>query len=144
MTGGRRMGPRYASELSRALLKGAFECAWLDHGEAMLRPEFDHVREAVLGSPHDGYLMLPNQGDPDLFEMELIYWLLAEEDSGAPWIFVGAKLYGICWALTQSTPNPRCARPSRWSPSTRSRRTTRLHESEGLSHRARWTRSRSI
>lgn len=31
--GGHKVTPRYASMLSRALLKSALECAWLDHGD---------------------------------------------------------------------------------------------------------------
>ena len=62
--GGKRMTPRYASQLSRGLLKFALEAAWLDHGAAMLDCKFDHVRDAVLGKPRDGYVMFARAGDP--------------------------------------------------------------------------------
>jgi hypothetical protein len=64
-SGGRLMTPSYASELSRALLKMALECAWADHAEMMLEPRFDHVREAVLGKPRDGYFMVVNECNPN-------------------------------------------------------------------------------
>ena len=57
-TGGRRMTPRYASELSRALLKSALECAWIDHGDLMLDMRYDHARAAVLGEPRFGFFGL--------------------------------------------------------------------------------------
>ncbi len=55
MSGGKPLKPPYASQLSRALLKSAFEYAWLDHGEELLDSRFDHVRDAVLGVPRDGF-----------------------------------------------------------------------------------------
>ncbi|MDE3202836.1 MAG: hypothetical protein KGQ66_01280, partial [Acidobacteriota bacterium] len=75
-SGGRRLTARYASQLSRALLKAALECAWVDQGDMMLEsrvvlalddaPEgMDPIRDSrlcgVLPSPgarrareHDG------------------------------------------------------------------------------------------
>lgn len=35
-SGGRRLTPDYVSRLSRAVLKSALECAWLDHGAVVL------------------------------------------------------------------------------------------------------------
>lgn len=40
----------------RALLKCGLECAWIDHGDAMLAQRYDHLRAAVLGSPSEGVL----------------------------------------------------------------------------------------
>ena len=53
--GGRRFTPRYASQLSRSLLKLALECAWIDHGENALASQFDHIRTAICGEPWDGF-----------------------------------------------------------------------------------------
>jgi hypothetical protein len=55
MSGGKPLKPAYASQLSRALLKSAYEYAWLDLGEELLDSRFDHVRDAVLGVPRDGF-----------------------------------------------------------------------------------------
>lgn len=62
-TGGPRMTPRYAALLSRALLKQALECAWLDSGNEAFGPRYDHIRAAVLGSARNGYLALSLHGD---------------------------------------------------------------------------------
>lgn len=100
LTGGRRMTPRYAATLSRAFLKVSLECAWLDHGEEMLGGEFDHVRDAILGAPRDGYLAIARKADPDHTSVELTYWLLAAED-GRRYFAVSAKLFGV-YVLTES------------------------------------------
>jgi len=70
------MTPRYSSELSRALLKSALECAWLDHGEMMLEARFDHIRDAVLGVPRDGFLAVVHKGDPNYRQVSLTYQLV--------------------------------------------------------------------
>lgn len=94
--GGRRMTPRYGSELARALLKSALELAWIDHGEGMLSAEFDHVRDAVLGVPHDGFLMLAKEADPEHNAVAMTYQF-ADEGQGRR-IAVVASYYGV--ALT--------------------------------------------
>jgi hypothetical protein len=92
--GGPRMTPRYRSKLSRALLKAAFGCYWLEHGEALLAPEWDSVREAVLGEPRDGYIAVARDGDQEHVEIEM-RTNLAEHPEGQIGITVVAKLYGI-------------------------------------------------
>lgn len=47
--GGRRLTPRYFSELSRSILKIGFELAYLDYGDELFEPRFDRVRGAILG-----------------------------------------------------------------------------------------------
>lgn len=108
VSGGRRMTPRYASEISRALLKGAFDCAWLDHGEMMLSSEFDHVREAVLGSPRDGYLAILRKADPDDVGLELMYTVLPTDD-GRRLLAVAAKFYGVLVSTDSFNPEPKIA-----------------------------------
>jgi hypothetical protein len=93
-SGGRRMTPRYASQLSRALLKNAFECAWLDHGTRMLEPRFDHIRAAVLGEPRSGYFTLLNKADPDSVKVSLKYHLLPHEGETSRMVVVG-DYYGV-------------------------------------------------
>ena len=46
---GRRLTERYLAELSRAVLKIAVECAYLDHREKVFASRFEHVRGVVLG-----------------------------------------------------------------------------------------------
>jgi hypothetical protein len=73
-TGGRRFTPRYASELSRALLKCALECAWIDHSDGILEERFDHVRAAVLGQPRDGFIAVAKTSpNPISYEVTLSY-----------------------------------------------------------------------
>jgi hypothetical protein len=94
MKGGSRMTPRYCSVISRSLLKGALECAWIDHGEALLEPRFDHVRAAVLGEPRNGFLLVALRGEPDHNGTELTYRLTPDAD-GQTRMAVVARYYGI-------------------------------------------------
>lgn len=92
--GGRVMTARYASELSRALLKAGLECAWLDHGEMMFETRFDHVRDAVLGRPRDGFFALENSANPDSTEATLTYHLQPYEQN--TWrMSVGVQYFGV-------------------------------------------------
>jgi hypothetical protein len=75
-TGGRRMTPRYASELSRALLKSALECAWFNYGALLLEPQFDHIREAVLGQPRDGFFTIGTEANVASLDATLTYTLV--------------------------------------------------------------------
>lgn len=75
--GGRRMTARYASQLSRAL-----------------DGRFDHIRDAVLGSPRCGFLMFATSGDPDDNGATIQYdFDTAYPDGGA--IGVAASLLGV-------------------------------------------------
>ena len=105
-SGGRRLTPRYASQLSRALLKSALECAWIDHGETTLEPEFDHIREAVLGEPRTGYFMMATKGDdPNSRTVSLVNPLVRE--AGRLRMIVVASIYGVVLAT-----DSRLARPA--------------------------------
>jgi hypothetical protein len=92
--GGKPMTPRHCALLSRALLKAAFECAWLDHGEMMLEDRFDHAREAILGKPRDGFFIVGRRLDPDHIGAELQYNFVATEQ-GDTHIPVAVQFYGI-------------------------------------------------
>ncbi|MGH9171200.1 MAG: hypothetical protein ACRD0Z_10075 [Acidimicrobiales bacterium] len=105
-SGGRRMTPRYGSELSRALLKSALECAWLDHGVMMLEPRFDHVRAAVLGEARDGFfLMATSASDPNSQTVSLTYDFVEDAGEWRMWVFV--SIYGVELAT-----DSRLARPA--------------------------------
>ncbi len=104
-SGGRRMTPRYTSDLSRALLKSAFECAWLDHGDVVLEHRFDHVRSAVLGQPRDGFLVVGRQCDPDHALGSLTYDLVSD-DAGTWRIWVVAEYFGIFLATDSRLAEP--------------------------------------
>ena len=88
--GGRRLTPRYAAKLSRALLKLAYECAWLDHGVSILDEGFDHVRDAILGAPFDGFFAVANEADLKQGDVTLSY--LIDSDGS---IVVAVSIYGI-------------------------------------------------
>lgn len=96
----RPMTAHHASELSRAILKSAFECAWLDHGEMMLEERFDHIREAVLGVPRDGFFAAMRKADPEFRAVSLTYDLV-------PWnknhwrMYVAGNYFGA-WLGTDS------------------------------------------
>lgn len=74
--GGRRLTPRFASQPSRALLALALECAWIDHGPAILTEPFDHVRAAVLGEGDPrGFVAIAKDSDPVVDDIKLHYEL---------------------------------------------------------------------
>lgn len=80
---GPRMTSRYAAKLHRALLKAALELAWLDHKERAFDADFDHIREAALGAPRDGFLTMASAVDPNEMNSTINYWLNpAGDDSG--------------------------------------------------------------
>jgi HNH endonuclease len=108
-SGGRRMTPRYASELSRALLKSALECAWLDHGAMVREPRFDHLREAVLGNPRDGYFAVARKADPNFTTVSLSYNLF--EENGTTRMAVGGIYYGVLLATDSWLREPNALSP---------------------------------
>ncbi len=105
ITGGKRMTPRYASTLSRALLKAAIECAWIDHGEKVLGPEWDHVRDAVLGLERQGYFAVLRSGDPGDHQLQLQYVPHVRED-GSLIVAVVVRFYGIVMGTDSRNPRP--------------------------------------
>jgi hypothetical protein len=91
--GGRRLTARYCSEIARALLKCAFECAWIDHGEMMLERRFDHIRDAILGRPYAGFLAFVRKTDPNDTELRITYNFRDDEDGQAMWVL--GSFYGV-------------------------------------------------
>lgn len=103
--GGKPMTPRYCAVLSRALLKSAFECAWLDHGEMMLEPRFDHVRAAILGESRNGFLVVARRCDPDDTGTQLVY-SFGRDSEGRDTLWVVAGYYGISMGTDSRLPEP--------------------------------------
>lgn len=101
-SGGRRLTPRYGSELARALLKAAMECAWLDHRGTMFEERFDHCRTAVLGTPFDGFVAIGKQVVPEHEQVSLTYDFRTDTKGGSV-IWVVAAVYGVTLA-TASKP----------------------------------------
>lgn len=111
-SGGRKLTPRYVSQLSRSLLKSALECAWKDLGEITLESRFDHIREAVLGEPRDGYLtMATRSDDPNSRTVSLTYGLVREEDQWRMPVVV--SIYGIGLATDSRLARPAVELPER-------------------------------
>lgn len=104
MVGGHKMTPRYCSKVASAVLKTTFECAWIDHGEAILEPEFDHVREAVRGLPRDGFLLVGRDGDPDHNGTELTYGFTGAEGERGMWVI--ARYLGLSLATDSRLGEP--------------------------------------
>ncbi|HUP70794.1 MAG TPA: hypothetical protein VM142_13415 [Acidimicrobiales bacterium] len=74
--GGRRLTAKYFAELSRAVLKIAVECAYLDHRDEVTTSRFDHVRGVVLGQrDHHGEIALALNGDGKDVRMQCSYML---------------------------------------------------------------------
>jgi hypothetical protein len=97
MSGGRLMTAGHTSTISRSLLKAGFELAWLDHGETLLDPTFDHVRDAVLGTPRDGFVAMVRKADPNFTDSVLTYGFL-QRDDGEKSIWVWLNYAGVCLA----------------------------------------------
>lgn len=99
------MTARYASQLSRALLKSALECAWIDHGKMVFEPRFDHIRAAVLDAPRDGFFAMLGKADPNSRNVSLTYELLS--DDGEAWrMLVWADYYGVFLATDSRLAGP--------------------------------------
>ena len=101
-SGGRKLIPRYISELSRAMLKSAFECAWLDHGPKVYEQRYDGIRNAILGAPHDGFLTVARKGFPDQMQVSLTYDFVHDADATRLWTWV--DYYGILLATDSALP----------------------------------------
>lgn len=99
-SGGRRMTPRYGSEVSRALLKSGFECSWFQHGLDLFGPHYDHIRAAVLGKPRNGTVLMMRKMDPKDTGVSLTYHYIGRDD-GQLRLAVWGSFYGV-WLATDS------------------------------------------
>lgn len=109
-SGSRPMTARHASELSRALLTSALECAWIDYGEMMLEPRFDHIREAVLGTPRNGCFALETNANAGSPVAALTYQLQPYEREWR--MLVGVQYYGVFVGTDSRLPGPLIDVPS--------------------------------
>ncbi len=100
MRGGKPLKPAYSSKLSRALLKCAMEYGWLEHGEQMLDASYDHIRDAVLGEPRDGFFAMVKRADPNHAGTVLTYNIEPWGD-GESRMYVGLLYAGVA-LLTDS------------------------------------------
>lgn len=99
LKGGKPMRPKYASQISRALLKVALEAAWLDHGEVMLEQRFDHVRSAVLGEARAGFVAVAGRANPNDAAAGVTYDLIEGSDG---WHIGMGLLYAGVLVVTDS------------------------------------------
>lgn len=104
-TGGKRMTPRYGAVLARSLLKSALGCAWLDHGEMLLEERFDHIRDAILGQPWPGFLLIGRHCNPDETSATLMYDF-ATDEQGREHLWVSTSYFGIQMGTDSRLPRP--------------------------------------
>ena len=102
--GGRRLTANYCGQVARSLLKCALGCAWIDHEEMMLEPRFDHVRQAILGQPHAGFLAVLRACDPDNRSVSLTYNF--RDDPGGQAIWALANFFGVQMFTDSRLPEP--------------------------------------
>ena len=105
MEGGRRMTARYASELSRALLKTGMECAWIDQGSRMFGSKYDSIRSAVMGDPREGFFAAVTKGNPDSTDIRVSYQLRTEDTDDCRMLVV-ANYLGVQVATDSHLPRP--------------------------------------
>lgn len=107
--------PRRLRNVQRALLKIAVEFSWLDLGEdVVLGPDFDHARERVLSSHHDGYLVYPEKVQPRE-EIEVRYLPAKRSSDGHPLVGVGASFWGIPLFTDSLFAEPQRELPPGWN-----------------------------
>jgi hypothetical protein len=70
----------------------------------VLEPQYDHVRDAILGAPRQGYLSLLRAGDPDHVGIGITRWPLTREDDGRDFLLVMTKICGITLATDSLRP----------------------------------------
>jgi hypothetical protein len=95
LSGGRRMTPRYAEQLARAVLKVGFESAWPEQGDALLDPAYNRVREIILDARWKGYLYF--RGGPfHQRDAEVDAWYTAiGDEAGRRYFATRLKIYGL-------------------------------------------------
>jgi hypothetical protein len=105
--------PRRLRDVQRALLKMVVEFAWLDRGEEAFGSQFDHLRERVLGSSHDGYLVFPETVKPvGTFEVQYEEWKRASDCH--PAFGVAASFWGFPILTDSLFSEPQRAMPPGW------------------------------
>jgi hypothetical protein len=108
LTGGRPVRGRHAEEISRALLKVGFGCAWIEQGELLRDEEFNEVRAMILGERRPaGYLFIGNEVDERNTTLNVSY-KAARDGEGNVYFRVHANFYGVSM-VTDSRALPRPA-----------------------------------
>lgn len=106
--------PRRLRDVQRALLKMVVEFAWIDLGEKeALSAKFDHVREKVLGSTHEGYLVFPSKIEPRE-EIEVQYEERSRAADEHPVFGVVASFWGFPILTDSLFSKPQREMPSGW------------------------------
>jgi hypothetical protein len=103
ISGGRPLNSRHAEELSRAVLKVGFGCAWLEQGDKLLRDEFNTIRQVLLGMvSRSGFLFVGHAVNQRQRTINVRYDGLADPQ-GEVSLRVLANVYGVVM-LTDSRP----------------------------------------
>lgn len=106
--------PRRLRNVQRALLKMVVEFAWVDLGEAeALSAKFDHVREKVLSSSHEGYLVFPEKVKPGE-TIEVQYEERTRVSDGHPVFGVVGVFWGFPVFTDSLFSEPQRDMPSGW------------------------------
>jgi hypothetical protein len=96
LVGGKPMRGKYASQISRAVLKLALGCAWTEIGERLLDPEFDDIREVILGKrPYTSYVFIGREIDERRTDVDVRFHAFRDDTNGRLSLFVHAKIYGV-------------------------------------------------
>jgi hypothetical protein len=106
LSGGRPVKGRHAEDLSRALLKIGFGCAWIDKREQLMDADFDDVRDVILGvKRRPGYIFVGTQIDERNTDLSVWYTCLRDR-KGNTWFRVFANLYGVRMVTDSRDPLP--------------------------------------
>jgi hypothetical protein len=85
---------RKLQRVSRALLKMALECAYLDHGyRNVVGSRWNRLREAVFDQAHRGYLVLPEQVTPVGGPLQMSY--MPSDDANEMMLSARLEAYGM-------------------------------------------------
>ena len=105
LTGGRPLRGRHVAQVSRALLKVAFGCAWLEQHELLLSREFNVVRAVILGTQRpSGYFFMSNEIDERNTRLSVSYEAIRDGEGNVS-LRVHANFYGVVM-VTDSRPAP--------------------------------------
>jgi hypothetical protein len=106
LSGGRPVKGRQAEDMSRALLKVGYGCAWIDQREQLMDAEFDDVRDVILGAKRrPGYIFVGSEIDERNTGLNVWYTCLRDH-AGNTWFRVFANLYGVRMVTDSRDPLP--------------------------------------
>lgn len=90
---GRRMTPKYVSNLTRALFKIVLGLIYLDHGPTAFDSRFDCIRSVVKGDAFKGYLLLKNLAIPR-DDVRFTYQFMTFPGHAEDTVWIEANFYG--------------------------------------------------